>query len=110
MNAPAAKVLFYIFRRIDLSHEQWLAEWNGDQHTSIVKRVPGLRIWVQDHAHEGENGAKADGVGELWFESAEAMAKAMTSPEMAAAVEDAKRFLDMTRTYALTVDETTIVA
>jgi hypothetical protein len=57
-----------------------------------------------------ENGTKADGVGELWFESAEATAKAMTSPEMAAAVEDAKRFLDMTRTYALTVDETTIVA
>jgi uncharacterized protein (TIGR02118 family) len=110
MNAPAAKVLFVIFRRTDLSHEQCLAEWKGDQHTSIVKRVPGLRRWVQDHAHEGENGAKADGVGELWFESVEAMAKAMTSPEMAAAVEDAKRFLDMTRTYALTVDETTIVA
>jgi hypothetical protein len=29
----------------------------------------------------------------------------MKSPEMATAVEDAKRFLDMTRTYALVVEE-----
>jgi hypothetical protein len=40
-------------------------------------------------------------VSELWFDSPEAM----TSPEMAAAVEDAKRFLDMVKTYALVVDE-----
>jgi hypothetical protein len=33
------------------------------------------------------------------------MEQAMNSPQMAAAVEDAKRFLDMERTYALAVDE-----
>jgi uncharacterized protein (TIGR02118 family) len=65
---------------------------------------------VQNHVRGAEDETKADGIGELWFESAEAMAKAMTSPEMAAAGEDAKRFLDMTRTYALTVEETTIIA
>jgi hypothetical protein len=30
--------------------------------------------------------------------------QAMKSPEMSAAVEDAKRFLDMTRTYAIVVE------
>ena len=51
----------------------------------------------------------ADGIGELWFENAEAMAEAMKSPELAAAAEDAKRFLDMTRTYAIVVEEKTII-
>jgi hypothetical protein len=49
--------------------------------------------------------AAADGIGELWFDSAAAMDKAMNSPQMAAAVEDANRFLDMEKTYALAVDE-----
>ena len=34
-----------------------------------------------------------------------AMEQAMNSTEMAQAVEDAKRFLDMERTYALVVNE-----
>jgi hypothetical protein len=37
------------------------------------------------------------------------MEQAMNSPQMAAAVEDAKRFLDMDRTYALEVDEEMIL-
>ena len=36
------------------------------------------------------------------------MEHAMNSPQMTAAVEDAKRFLDMERTYALVVDEKTV--
>jgi hypothetical protein len=37
------------------------------------------------------------------------MEHAMNSPQMAAAVEDAKRFLDMERTYALAMDEKKIL-
>jgi hypothetical protein len=37
------------------------------------------------------------------------MAQAMKSPELADAAEDAKRFLDMTRTYAIIVEERTII-
>jgi hypothetical protein len=36
------------------------------------------------------------------------MEQAMNSPQMTAGVEDAKRFLDMDRTYALIVDEKTV--
>jgi uncharacterized protein (TIGR02118 family) len=50
----------------------------------------------------------ADGIGELWFDRKAAMEQAMNSPEMAQAAEDAKRFLDMERTYALVVDEKTV--
>lgn len=103
------KVLFVLFRRADVSHERALAEWSGPQHTAIVREVPGLRKWVQNHVVQVPNEQAADGIGELWFDSAEAMQQAMNSPQMAAAVEDAKRFLDMQRTYALVVDEKTVM-
>ena len=103
------KVLFVLFRRPDLTHEQALAEWGGSRHTSLVGEVPGLRKWVQNHVVQVPNETAADGIGELWFDSTEAMDKAMNSPQMGAAVEDAKRFLDMQRTYALVVHEKTVI-
>ena len=54
------------------------------------------------------NEAATNGNGELWFDSPAAIERAMKSPQMAAAVEDTKRFLDIERTYALIVDETTV--
>lgn len=103
------KVVFVLFRRAGLTHEESLAEWNGARHTSIVRKVPGLKRWVQNHAIAVPNEAAADGIGELWFDSKEAMEQAMNSPQMAAAVEDAKKFLDMERTYALVIDEKTVI-
>jgi uncharacterized protein (TIGR02118 family) len=103
------KLVFVLFRKADLTHEQALAEWVGERHTSIVRKIPGLKRWTQNHAVKLPSEAAADGVGELWFASTEAMQKAMKSPEMAAAVEDAKRFLDMERTYALVMDEKAII-
>jgi uncharacterized protein (TIGR02118 family) len=70
--------------------------------------IPGLKRWVQNHATTVPSEAAPDGIGELWFDSQAAMEQAMNSRQMAAAVEDAKRFLDMERTYALVVDEKTV--
>jgi uncharacterized protein (TIGR02118 family) len=109
-GSGGAKVVFVLFRRADLTHEQSMAEWSGNQHTSIVRKIPGLKRWIQNHPMGARNEGSPDGIGELWFESAEAMGQAMKSPEMSAAGEDAKRFLDMTRTYAIVVEEKTIVA
>ena len=109
-SSGGAKVVFVLFRRADLTHDQSMAEWSGNQHTSIVRKIPGLKKWVQNHPMGAKNEGSPDGLGELWFESAESMDRAMKSPEMSAAGEDAKRFLDMTRTYATVVEEKTIVA
>jgi uncharacterized protein (TIGR02118 family) len=95
------KVLFVLFRRPGLSHEQCLTEWSGERHTSIVTKTPGLTRWVQNHVGTLPSDAMPDGIGELWFDSP----GALESPEMAAAAEDAERFLDMERTYALVVVE-----
>jgi uncharacterized protein (TIGR02118 family) len=107
--AGKAKVVFVLFRRADLSHEGCLAEWRGEQHVSLVKNVPGLRRWVQNHVASLPHESAPDGIGELWFGDGEAMKKAMGSSEMGAAVEDAKRFLDMAKTYALVVDENIVI-
>jgi uncharacterized protein (TIGR02118 family) len=103
-----SKVLFVGFRRADLTHEQCLAEWNGERHISVVRKTPGLKKWVQNHVTSMPSEAAPDGIGELWFDNAQALEQAMNSPEMAAAVEDAKRFLDMEKTYALVVNEKTV--
>ena len=103
------KVLFVWFRRNDLTHDQALAEWSGKRHTSAVRKVPGLKKWIQNHARELPNTTAADGIGELWFETAETMQQAMASAEMAAALEDGKKFADLERTYALVVDEQAVM-
>ena len=108
-HSEHAKVVFVLFRRADLSHEQCLAAWKGEQHVSIVKTVPGLRRWVQNHPASLPNESAADGIGELWFVDAPTRKHGMESSQMAAAVEDAKRFLDMGRSYALVVDEDVVI-
>ena len=105
-----AKVVFVLFKRSDLTHDQCLADWSGERHTAIVRTIPGLRRWVQNHVSPVPGQAVPDGIGELWFDDAPSMDQAMNSAEMAAAVEDAKNFLDMEKTYALVVAERTIIA
>jgi len=99
------KVLFVVFKRPDLSHEQCLAEWSGAQHVATVRKVPGLQRWIQNSVGTLPSPSAPDGIGELWFDSP----KAMESPEMGAAVEDAKRFLDLEKTFALVVEERPVV-
>lgn len=99
------KVIFILHRRADLTREQMGEHWRGQQHTSIVSKVPGLTRWVQNHITSAPGEPTCDGVGELWFDSDEAMQQALSSPEMGAAVEDAKRFLDMEKTGLIMVEE-----
>ena len=103
------KVLFVWFRRRDLTHDQALVDWTGEGHRSAVKKIPGLKKWIQNIPAELPNATSADGIGELWFDTVETMQQGMASAEMAAAVEDGKRFADMERTYVLVVDEQTVV-
>jgi uncharacterized protein (TIGR02118 family) len=102
------KIMFILHRRQDVTHDECLRYWSGPIHTPIVKRVPGLTKWVQNHVVGPPGELACDGVGELWFDSEEAMTGALNSAEMAAAVEDAKNFLDMNRTGLIIVQEKTV--
>jgi uncharacterized protein (TIGR02118 family) len=102
------KVIFVLQRRADLTREQCQAQWSGEQHVAIIRKLPGLTRWVQNHVNSAPADPVCDGIGELWFASDELMSAALNSPEMAAAVEDAKRFLDMDRTGMILVEEKTL--
>ncbi len=103
-----AKIIFILQRRRDQTHDQCMQYWASPGHTSIVKKLPGVTKWVQNQVIGGPSESTYDGVGEIWFESDQAMQKALNSSEMAAAVEDAKNFLDMERTGMIIVEEKTV--
>jgi uncharacterized protein (TIGR02118 family) len=104
-----AKVIFVLQRRAGLTREQALAHWSGGQHAAIVGKLPGLTRYVQNHAGSAPAEPVCDGIGELWFATDDLMNEALSSPEMAAAVQDAKRFLDMERTAMILVQETILI-
>lgn len=105
-----AKVIFILQRKSGTSREQCLDSWAGEHHTSLVRKLPGLTGWVQHHVVSAPSEpAACDGVGELAFESDEAMQAALNSPEMAAAVDDAHTFLDMEKTGMVVVEDTVVV-
>jgi uncharacterized protein (TIGR02118 family) len=101
------KIIFVLRRREGITLEEFLREWSSERHISIVQAVPGLTRWVQNHVvPDPEQGEPfCDGIGELWFESAEAVPQALQSQEFAAAVEDAQSFVDFDRTGLLVVNE-----
>jgi uncharacterized protein (TIGR02118 family) len=105
-----AKVIFINQRKAGTTRQECLDYWSGEHHTGIVRKIPGLTRAVQNHVVSAPaEPAACDGVGELWFESDEAMQASLNSPEMAAAVEDAQNFLDMDKTGLVIVEEKTVV-
>lgn len=105
----AAKLIFVVFRKSDLSREECLAQWNGEEHDTVVRKMPGLRKWVQNHVISEDREGAPDGIGELWFDNTDALEAAMGSAEMGQAAESAKKFLDMERTYAVVVEEKVVI-
>ena len=73
------------------------------------RQTAGLTRYVQNHVGSAPAEPVCDGIGELWFATDDLMNEALNSPEMAAAVEDAKRFLDMERTGMILVQEKILV-
>ncbi len=104
-----AKIIFVLHRKAGSTREQCSQYWSGETHTSIVKKIPGLKKWVQDHVVTAPGEPVCDGIGEMWFEDDAAMENALKSPEMGAAAEDAKNFLDMEKTGLLIVAEKTVI-
>lgn len=109
-SAPAvgAKLMFVVYRRPEITHEDFLARWRDRQHLSLVEKVPGLTRHLHDEAIELPFAGAPDGIGELWYPDAAALNASLTSPEFGAAAEDGKRFADMEKTYAFSVREAPI--
>ena len=111
------KLVFCLHRRPELSREAFQTYWR-DTHAPLVKAAKdalGIRRYVQEHTFDSDLAAGAanargipageghdyDGVAELWFDSEEALARIIATPEAqkhgAILAEDEARFIDFSR-------------
>ncbi len=82
--------------RQGVTTEAALLHWRTN-HADLVRQVPGLRRYVQDHCIDSPEGAGIPytGLGEVWFDSFESAAEATTTVEWSAVINDADSFMDL---------------
>jgi len=102
------KTMFFLYRRPDLSTEEFL-RYGREVHVPIVSSVPGLERYVMHYTAMNPNGVEhaCDAIAELWFASPESFQAAVGSAEGVAALADQANFLDTSRTYPLIMEEET---
>jgi uncharacterized protein (TIGR02118 family) len=106
------KLIYCISRKPEMSVEAFQRYWR-ETHAPIAGAIPGLRRYVQCHVvpetYGGKTSPAYDGAAELWFDDMDAFREAMRSPEVQAAVEDEKNFIDHTRVASFVTVENVVV-
>ena len=106
------KLIYCINRKPDMSVEEFQRYWR-EVHGSIAARIPGVRRYVQSHVvpstYQPDSPPAYDGAAELWFDSLEAFQEAMRSPEVRAAVEDERNFIDHSKVFWVLTEENVVV-
>ena len=93
------KVVSVLQRKAGLSVEEFQRYWL-QEHGARVRRLPGLRRYVQSHTLLGgyrKGQPAADGLAELWFDDSNALRALANTPQMRAVLADEPNFVDMTR-------------
>jgi len=120
------KLVFCLHRLPQLSRAEFQRYWH-EQHAPLVRShaaTLGIRRYVQTHTLEhplndalqaSRGGPDAyDGVAELWWDSADALAAAIATPEGRAAGEallaDERQFIDLARSPLFVAVERPIIA
>ena len=62
------KVVAVLNARSGISREEFLHQWNV-VHPELVKKLPGIRRYRQNHAIEHRKAWPFNGMAELWFDS-----------------------------------------
>ncbi|MPZ72742.1 MAG: EthD family reductase [Nitriliruptorales bacterium] len=93
-----------------LEPAQALRYWRNE-HAALVRQVPGLRRYVQNHCVDDPEGGGPPytGLGEVWFDSVEDAQTAASTPEWAAVLDDAATFMAMDRVVAAWAEEHSLV-
>ncbi len=106
------KLIYCITRKQCLSVEEFQRYWR-ETHGPIAARLPGVRRYVQCHTlpelYAGENTPAYDGAAEVWFDDMATLQQAMASPELKAAREDERNFIDHSRTFFIVTEEKPVV-
>ena len=104
------KYVTVLFRRAGMSRKEFSDYWRYT-HAPILKEIPGLKGYVQNHAQPDPEGNEPpyDGFGELYFDSVEAMRDGLASSEGEATLSDIPNFCDTERLVRVFVEEVRFV-
>ena len=106
------KLIYVITRKAGMPVEEFQRYWR-ETHGPIAARIPGVRRYVQCHTlpelYGRETPPAYDGAAELWYDDLDAMRAALRSPELAAAQEDERNFIDLAKVFAMVTEEKVIV-
>ncbi|WP_448585033.1 EthD domain-containing protein [Thermaurantiacus sp.] len=120
------KLLYSLVRKPGLSRTEFQRYWHEVHAPLVAEAAPALAIrrYVQTHSRttaldealasaRGLEGPPFDGHAELWWESEQALAAALATPEGAAAarrlLEDEANFIDFTRSRMVFARELVIL-
>ncbi len=104
---PLLKRMSTLRRRDDVLADNFRHEWR-DEHARLVKRIPLVRGYRQNHvlAREAPAGRPAshagwpvDGIVELWFDDAASLDAAFASPQGTALMKHAREFIAEITTF-----------
>jgi uncharacterized protein (TIGR02118 family) len=90
------KAVTYLKRRPGMPVEEFQAYWRT-QHPELVKKLPGLRRYVQSHTLRtgyDKRQPAYDGIAEVWFDDTKSLRALRETPEMAAVQADEVKFID----------------
>jgi uncharacterized protein (TIGR02118 family) len=90
------KLIYCISKRPEMTVAEFQTYWR-ETHAPIAGAIPRLRRYVQCHVVPelySRQTPPYDGAAELWFDDLEALRAAMQTPELKAALEDEKNFID----------------
>jgi uncharacterized protein (TIGR02118 family) len=106
------KLIYCINRLPGISVEDFQRYWR-ETHAPIAAAIPGVRRYVQCHVlpelYDRHAVPPYDGAAELWFDDMDALRAAMRSPEVEAAREDERNFIDHSRVALFITEENIVV-
>ena len=106
------KLIYCITRKHGMTVEEFQRYWR-ETHAPIAARIPGVRRYVQCHTlpetYDSPNAPPYDGAAELWWDDLESMRAAFASPEMQAAREDERSFIDHSKVALFITEEKPVV-
>jgi len=86
------KVVAIISRKPGIERDVFLRHWQ-EEHPEYVRKLCGLRRYVQNPAVDGYKAWPCDGVAELWFDSVRDVAAAFDGPEADRLREHEEKFI-----------------
>ena len=101
------KVLSLLTRKPEYTHEQFVKHWL-EIHGPLARSVPGIRRYVQSHitgtrtrADVPEAEVAVDGIAELWYDDAAALARSAATPEAKRLYADGALFIGRIKTFVI---------